>query len=161
MLYRCPEGYPADCRTPLSTAALDGRTMAPVFRKVDCISLPVDNLDEALSFYRDSLGHQLIWRDETAAGLRLPDSNAELVVHTDARPMETDIAVESVDDAITRIQAAGGSVVVQPFEIRIGLCAVVRDPWNNQIVILDQSKGLLEVDADGNIVGNQPVEPAE
>jgi hypothetical protein len=37
----------------------------------------------------------------------------------------------------------------------------LRDPWNNHIVILDQSKGLLEVDADGNIVGNQPVEPAK
>jgi predicted enzyme related to lactoylglutathione lyase len=135
--------------------------MSSVFRKVDCISLPVDDLDKALRFYRDSLGHDLIWRDETAAGLRLPDSNAELVLHTDARPLETDLAVESVRDAITRIQAAGGSVVVEPFEIRMGLCAVVCDPWNNHIVILDQSKGLLEVDADGNIVGNQRVEPAK
>lgn len=134
--------------------------MASVFRKVDCISLPVDDLDKALGFYRDSLGHQLIWRDETAAGLRLPDSNAELVLHTDARPMETDLAVESVRDSIARIQAAGGSVVVEPFEIRIGLCAVVRDPWNNHIVILDQSKGLLEIDADGSVVGNRPVKPA-
>jgi lactoylglutathione lyase len=135
--------------------------MASVFRKVDCISLPVDDLDKALGFYRDSLGHQLIWRDETAAGLRLPDSNAELVLHTDPRPIETDLAVESVRDAIVRIEAAGGSVVVEPFEIRIGLCAVVRDPWNNHIVILDQSKGLLEVDVDGNIVGNQRVESAK
>jgi len=135
--------------------------MSSVFRKVDCISLPVEDLDSALGFYRDSLGHELIWRDETAAGLRLPDSNAELVLHTDARPMETDLTVESVHDAIARIQAAGGTVVVEPFEIRIGLCAVVRDPWNNHIVILDQSKGLLKVDADGNIVGHEPAEPAK
>ena len=135
--------------------------MSSVFRKVDCISLPVEDLDSALGFYRDSLGHQLIWRDKTAAGLRLPDSNAELVLHTDARPMETDLTVESVHDAIARIQAAGGTVVVEPFEIRIGLCAVVRDPWNNHIVILDQSRGLLKVDADGNIVGHEPAEPAK
>lgn len=129
--------------------------MSSVFRKVDCLSLPVADLDEALRFYRDSLGHELIWRDAHAAGLRLPDSNAELVVHTDGRPAETDLAVESVPEAIDRILEAGGSVVVEPFEIRIGLCAVVRDPWHNQIVILDQSRGLLEVDESGNVIGNR------
>ena len=135
--------------------------MSSVFRKVDCFSLPVGNLDAALSFYRDSLGHELIWRDDSAAGLRLPDSNAELVLHTDARPMETDLAVESVPKAIDRILEAGGSVEVEPFEIRIGLCAVIRDPWQNHIVILDQSKGLLEVDEHGNVVGNQRRESAK
>jgi len=135
--------------------------MSSVFRKVDCLSLPVGNLDAALSFYRESLGHELIWRDKSAAGLRLPDSNAELVLHTDARPMETDLAVESVPKAIDRILEAGGSVVVEPFEIRIGLCAVVRDPWQNEIVILDQCKGLLEVDEHGNVVGNQHRESAK
>jgi len=129
--------------------------MSPVFRKVDCLSLPVSDLDEALGFYRDSLGHELIWRDRSAAGLRLPDSTAELVLHTDDRPIETDLAVESVPRAIDRIVEAGGSVVSGPFEIRIGLCAVVRDPWQNQIVILDQSKGLLEVDEFGSITGNR------
>lgn len=81
--------------------------MFPLFRKVDCLSLPVADLEEALVFYRDSLGHELIWRDEAAAGLRLPDSNAELVLHTDNRPAETDLAVESVPMAVDRIRAAG------------------------------------------------------
>jgi catechol 2,3-dioxygenase-like lactoylglutathione lyase family enzyme len=42
----------------------------PVFRKVDCLSLPVRDLDAALAFYRDQLGHALIWRTESAAGVR-------------------------------------------------------------------------------------------
>lgn len=54
------------------------RLRSPLFRKVDCISLPVDDLEEALQFYQQALGHELIWRDDTAAGLRLPDSTAEL-----------------------------------------------------------------------------------
>jgi predicted enzyme related to lactoylglutathione lyase len=128
--------------------------MSSVFRKVDCFSLPVAGLDEALRFYRDSLGHELIWRDDNAAGLRLPESSAELVLHTDARPMETDLTVASVREAVSRIVEAGGAVVVEPFEIRIGLCAVVCDPWKNHIVILDQSKGLLDVDEHGNVIGN-------
>lgn len=135
--------------------------MSALFQKVDCLSLPVTDLDEALRFYRDALGHELIWRDESAAGLRLPDSSAELVLHTDDRPMETDLAVASVAEAIDRFVAVGGAVVVEPFEIRIGLCAVVRDPWQNHIVILDRSKGLLEVDERGNVVGNQLGESSE
>ena len=131
--------------------------MSPLFRKVDCISLPVDDLDEALRFYQQALGHELIWRDDRAAGLRLSDSTAELVLHTDARPIETDLAVASVPEAIDRFKRAGGSVVVEPFEIRIGLCAVVRDPWQNQLVVLDDSKGLLEVDEERRVVGNRPV----
>jgi hypothetical protein len=39
-----------------------------------------------------------------------------------------------------------------PFEIRIGLCAVVMDPWDNVLVLLDASKGLLEVDENRNVV---------
>jgi catechol 2,3-dioxygenase-like lactoylglutathione lyase family enzyme len=65
----------------------------PLFRKVDCLSVRVPDLDAALAFYSEPLGHELIWRSNTAAGLRLPDSEAELVVHTDNRPMETDLTV--------------------------------------------------------------------
>jgi hypothetical protein len=38
-----------------------------------------------VAFYRDRLGHELIWRTATATGLRLPDSTAELVLQTDLR----------------------------------------------------------------------------
>lgn len=36
------------------------------------------NLDDALAFYRDRLGHPLVWRTSEVAGLKLPDSDAEL-----------------------------------------------------------------------------------
>jgi catechol 2,3-dioxygenase-like lactoylglutathione lyase family enzyme len=121
--------------------------MEPVFRKIDCLSLPVPNLDEALAFYQGAIGHELVWRDETAAGLRLPDDDAELVLHVAARPAEVDLLVESVPVAVQALTAAGAELVAGPFEIRIGLCAVLRDPWKNPLVILDSSKGLLKVDA--------------
>ena len=127
--------------------------MTALFRKVDCHSIPVANLEAALAFYRDGLGHELIWRDAAAAGLRLPDSEAELVLHTDERPVETDLLVASVPAAIERFVQAGGQVVAGPFEIRIGLCAVLEDPWQNRLVILDSSKGQLSTDAEGNIIG--------
>jgi len=83
----------------------------PLFRKVDCLSLRVSDVDAALAFYSDDLGHELIWRSGTAAGLKLPDSNAELVLHAEDRPMETDLTVASVTDAVERFTAAGGKVL--------------------------------------------------
>lgn len=132
--------------------ALRRSSVTGLFRKIDCHSIPVSNLDEALAFYRDALGHELIWRDATAAGLRLPESDAELVLHTDARPIETDLWVESVPTAVDTFVAAGGKVVLGPFEIRIGLCAVLEDRWENRLVILDSSKGSLRTDSQGNVV---------
>ena len=126
--------------------------MTPFFRKVDCLSIPVPDLDAALAFYAGHLGHELIWRSSKAAGLKLPDSNAELVLHTDDRPLETDLAVESVPQALERFRAAGGKILAGPFDIQIGLCAVVADPWGNVLVLLDASKGLLRVDEDKRVI---------
>ncbi len=130
----------------------------PLFRKLDCYSLPVENLDTALTFY-EALGHQLIWRDGAhAAGLRLPESDAEIVIHTDNRPIETYFLVQSVPKAIERIKNAGGKLVTGPIEIQVGLYARLHDPWSNPLVILDFSKGLLETDAVGNVIGNRDLD---
>ncbi len=126
----------------------------PLIRKVDCVQIQVPNLDAGLAFYRDQLGHQLVWRTERAVGLRLPDTDAEIVLQTERSGIEINLLVDSVDMAVTRIVDAGGMVVVPPFEIQIGRCVVVQDPWGTQLILLDASKGLLATDHDGNIIGN-------
>lgn len=123
-----------------------------LIRKVDCVSVPVADLGEALAFYRDRLGHELVWRSETAAGLRMPDSETELVVHTELRPAATELLVESVPTAVERFVDAGGTLVSGPFEIPIGNGAVVSDPWGNILMFLDMSRGPLETDSDGNVL---------
>lgn len=125
-----------------------------LFRKVDCVLLPVPDLEAGLAFYRDRLGHSLIWRTKTAAGLRLPESEAELVIQAENQRREVDLLVDSADEAARTIEAAGGRVIVPPFDIQIGRCVVVEDPWGNPLVMLDTSKGLLATDADGNVTGN-------
>jgi lactoylglutathione lyase len=126
-------------------------------QKVDCVRLYVADLDAGLAFYRDGLGHELIWRSEHQVGLCLPDDDTEIVLHTEPKVPEIDLQVRSADAAAVRFEKAGGRVVVPPFDIQIGRCAVVRDPWGNELVLLDTSKGLLATDAKGNVVGN--VEP--
>jgi hypothetical protein len=56
----------------------------------------VDNLDEAITYY-GRLGHELIWRRPTQAGLRLPDTDAELVVQTENPDPEIDLLVGDAD----------------------------------------------------------------
>ena len=130
-------------------------TETPLFRKIDCLALRVDDLERAVTFY-GTLGHELIWRTPTGAGLRLPDSEAELVLQTERPGPETDLTVEAVGPAVARFVAAGGRVVVSPFDIAIGRCAVVADPWGNHLVLLDNTKGRLATDDAGNVTGVDP-----
>ena len=69
-----------------------------LFRKIDNHLLRVSDLDAAISFYRDKLGHQLLWRSDDSVGFALPETDAELVVHLNIGP-ETDIVVANVDAA--------------------------------------------------------------
>jgi predicted enzyme related to lactoylglutathione lyase len=113
---------------------------AALFRRFDWYLIPVPDLEAGLAFYRDQLGHELVWRRETAAGLRVRDTEAQVVLTTDLPNAETDFLVDSAEDAIRAWQTAGGSIVRAPFDIPSGRCAVVRDPWGNCHVVLDQSK---------------------
>ena len=126
----------------------------PLIRKVDCIQIQVPDLDAGLAFYSDQLRHQIIWRSERAVGLRLPDTDAEIVLQIERPGIEVNLLVDAVDAAVARIIAAGGTIVVPPFDIQIGRCVVVQDPWGTQLILLDTSKGLLATDVDGNVIGN-------
>lgn len=102
--------------------------------------LPVDDLDAAIRFY-ERLGHQLNWRRPTQAGFRLPDSETELVVQTEHTGQEIDFLVEDADVATEHFTRAGGTLVEGPFEIEVGHCAVVKDPFGNRLVLLDLRYG--------------------
>lgn len=86
------------------------------------------------------MSYELVWRTDQAIGLRLSGSTKEIVLHTDT--------------AAAQFEAAGGKIVVRPFDVQIGRAAVVEDTWGNQYVLLDASKGMLVTDATSNVVGN-------
>jgi Asp-tRNA(Asn)/Glu-tRNA(Gln) amidotransferase A subunit family amidase len=119
---------------PLARTAAD-------LEKVDCVRLYVPDLDAGLAFYRDQLGHALIWRTQEQVDLRMPGTDADLILHTEPGEPEIDLQVQSADDAATRFQEADGQIVVLPFDIQIGRCVVVAEPWRNQYVLLDASRG--------------------
>lgn len=127
-----------------------------LLRKVDCVQLPVPDLDTGLAFYRDRLGHELIWRTPTAAGLRLPHSDTELVLTIQQPNPEVGFLVDSADQALQQLTRAGGTVLTEPVDIPVGRVAVVADPFGNPLTILDLTKGLYVTDADGNVTGVAP-----
>ncbi len=128
--------------------------MSGLLRKVDAVTVRVPDLDSGLAFYRHQLGHELVWRNDEIgqAGLRLPDSETELVLAT-----ELDYApswlVDSADEAVEQIASRGGRLVTAPFDIPVGRCAVVEDPFGNVLVLLDLSKGLYTTDDHGTVTG--------
>jgi lactoylglutathione lyase len=127
----------------------------PLFRKLDNLLLRVTDLNAAISFYGDRLGHRVLWRSDDAVGFALPDTDAELVAHLNIGP-ETDVLVDDVGEAFAAFLSAGGEALERPFDIVIGRCARVRDPFGNDLVLLDQSKGALATDPEGRVIGVKP-----
>ena len=121
---------------------------------VDAVTLPVPDLDGGLEFYRDGLGHELLWRNDELgqAGLRLPEGETELVLST-RLGYAPNWLVASVDDAVASILAAGGAVLVGPTEIPVGRLAVVADPFANVLVLVDLSNGRYVTDEQGRVTG--------
>jgi len=125
----------------------------PLFRNIDCIQLYIPNLQQGIEYYCNSLGLEIIWKSDSAVGLGMREGITEIVIQNERNIQEFDIKVDSVTDAIIEIERAGGKIVCGPFDIEIGKCAVVKDPWNNQYVILDSTKGTFITDNEGNIIG--------
>lgn len=121
---------------------------------MDAVRIHVPDVDAALKFYGEKIGLELLWRKGTSeVGLKLRDSDTEIVLAKDnSTGVEVDLLVDSADRAVKELEAVGGRVREGPFDIAIGRCAVVEDPWGNEFVILDMSKGPLRTDSNKNVV---------
>ena len=119
-----------------------------MLKSVDCVMLRVPDLDAAIAFYRDVMGLQPLWSDGEMAGLAFPEMAAagvstELVVHTNPLIPSPDVNYK-VDDVLAAVQhlaRSGCEVVVQPFPIAIGQCAVIRDLFGHTFTLVDTTTG--------------------
>jgi catechol 2,3-dioxygenase-like lactoylglutathione lyase family enzyme len=128
--------------------------MTGLLQYVDAVTFGVPDLDTGLAFYRDRLGHELIWRNdaEGQAGLRTPNSSTEVVLST-TLSYEPNWKVRSAAEAATAFVANGGRIVTGPHDIPIGRLVVVEDPFGNVLLLLDSTKGTYRTDAEGNVTG--------
>jgi predicted enzyme related to lactoylglutathione lyase len=125
-----------------------------LLRQIDAVTVPVPDLVQGLRFYRDVLGQELLWRNDELgqAALRMPDTDTEIVLTTQQR-LEPNWLVASVPEAARTIVEGGGRVVVGPTDIPVGRVAVVSDPFDNPLVLVDLSRGRYATASDGTVIG--------
>jgi predicted enzyme related to lactoylglutathione lyase len=120
-----------------------------MLKKIACVTICVNDVDEAVDFYSDVFGLKPLWRDEQAdsAGLLFSDTNAELVlVYDPQRPGQTEVhyLVDDVASAVQRYTEQGCIVLIQPFDTRMGKGSVIQDPFGIRLFLLDRSKDRAE-----------------
>jgi len=118
-----------------------------MLKKIDCVMIRVDDVKAAKAYYADVFGLQPVWWDDSSAGLVFPESDAEIVVHSRAdipSKIEVYYLVENVVDAVQSFVSKRCRTVVEPFDIAIGKCAVIEDPFGVELCILDMTKGPLQ-----------------
>lgn len=115
-----------------------------MLRKIDCIMIKVDDLETATKYYTDVFGLHPIWQDDTSIGLGFPETDAEIVLHCDPNipsKIEVYYLVDNVPSAVQALAQKGCTILVAPFDIPIGQCAIIKDPFDTILCILDMSKG--------------------
>jgi predicted enzyme related to lactoylglutathione lyase len=115
-----------------------------MFKKVDCVMIRVDDVDAAVKFYREVFGMKPLWSDNGATGLGFPETDAEIVLHSNAdipHKVEVHYLVDDVEAAVSICAGKGCRIVEPPFDILIGKCAVISDPFGTTICILDATSG--------------------
>jgi predicted enzyme related to lactoylglutathione lyase len=112
--------------------------------KIDCVMILVEDPEAAAVYYSDVFGLRRLWQDETSVGLGFPEQDAEIVLHCNQEiPSRVDVhyLVDDVISSVCVLRQNGCRVLSEPFDIPIGRCEVVRDPFGTTLSILDMSKG--------------------
>jgi predicted enzyme related to lactoylglutathione lyase len=116
-----------------------------MLRKIDCVMIRVEDVDAFAEYYAKVFGLRPKWSGEGAVGLVFPESDAEIVLHRDPNipsSVEVHYLVDDVVVSVAQHAAQGCQILVAPFDITIGKCALIRDPFGMRLCILDTTKGL-------------------
>jgi lactoylglutathione lyase len=123
-----------------------------MLRKIDCVMIRVNDIKAAAAYYAKVFGLQPQWSADDSIGLVFSESDAEIVLHCDLNipsSVEVHYLVENVIAAVANYSAQGCRVLVEPFDIAIGKCAVIEDPFGTRLCILDMTKGTRPLDLAG------------
>lgn len=118
-------------------------TSPSLLRKIDCVMIRVPDLDAGARFYEHACGLRRLWSDTSSVGLAMSDTDAEIVVHTMDLPPGNGVhfLVDDVPAAVAALVGDGSRLIEATFEIPVGRCAVLADPFGNALCVLDLSKG--------------------
>ena len=115
-----------------------------MFKKIDCVMIRVDDVAAGESFYAGVFGLRPLWREAGSVGMGMPETDAEIVLHNNAEiPNKVEVHY-LVDDVVAEVKSyaeKGCHVLVPPFDVLIGKCAVIQNPFATTICILDLTSG--------------------
>jgi lactoylglutathione lyase len=113
-----------------------------MLRKIDCVMVRIADLDSAARFYTEVFGLRELWRDASSVAMGMPETDAEIVLHTIDLPDDAGVhyLVDDVPAAVEAYAERGCVVRTPPFDVAIGRCAVLEDPFGNAVYILDLSR---------------------
>jgi predicted enzyme related to lactoylglutathione lyase len=115
-----------------------------MLKKIDCVMIRVDDVAAGEKFYSEVFGLKALWREAGSVGMSLPETNAEIVLHNNAaipHKVEVHYLVDNVVAAVRYYAENGCRVLAPPFDVLIGKCAVIRDPFDTTICLLDLTSG--------------------
>ncbi len=110
--------------------------------KIDNIMFRVKNLKKSSGFYENVLGMKKVWTDGNMIGFIFPKSDSEIVIHTDKSIPNPDFSflVKDVEKFCKDYEKKGYKIFRKPFDVRCGKFAVLIDPDENKIPIVDLTK---------------------
>ncbi len=113
-------------------------------KKIDNIMFRVKNLNKSLEFYQKVLGLKKVWEDKknNMVGFQCAGNDSEIVIHKNKDIPNPDFSflVDDVEEFVKDCKKKGYKIEKEPFEVRCGKLAVLRDLDNNKIPIIDLSK---------------------
>lgn len=113
-------------------------------RKIDNIMFFVKDLEKSAKFYEEVLGLKRAWTDlkKGQIGFTFAESDSEIVIHTDSSIPNPDFSflVDNVESFVKSYANKGFKVLREPFDVRPGKFAVLADPDDNIIQIIDLTK---------------------
>ncbi|HYY26825.1 MAG TPA: VOC family protein [Chthoniobacterales bacterium] len=115
-----------------------------MLRKIDCVMIRVGDVEAASDYYAKVFGLRPRWSADGSVGLGFPGTDAEIVLHSDPNIPSSVEVYYLVDDVIAAVDCLlpeGCQVLIAPFDIAIGKCAAVQDPFGTRLCILDMTKG--------------------
>ena len=113
-------------------------------KKIDAVLIRVKDLERSAEFYIDVLELKRGWTDteHQMIGLLFPGNDTELVLHLDETLPDPNVSYQ-VDDVlkfVEKYRRQGYTVLVEPFDIRCGKCAILQDPDGHSVEIMDITK---------------------
>ena len=115
-----------------------------MFRKIDCVMIRVDDVAAGERFYSEVFGLKPLWREDGSVGMGMSETDAEIVLHNRSdipHKVEVHYLVDDVVSALKSYAEKGCRVIAQPFDVLVGKCAVIEDPFRTTICLLDLTSG--------------------